>query len=223
MTRRLLRTSLVLLALVATTFIPLAAQADDATTQTPGVGVWPLEPDPDVVSGFDRPDAPWGSGHRGVDLAGRVGQSVRAAQGGTVTFAATIAGRGVVVIDHGGARTTYEPVTAAVAVGDAVSAGDPVGRLQLFGSHCFPRSCLHWGLLVADVYEDPLTLVGGGPVRLLPLTGPASSTSGLAPGNWAPSFQPTPLGSAGWFRSVRPAIAQRTWSGPGVSLPVGLP
>ena len=36
-------------------------------------GVWPLRPRPVVVSGFDPPAAPWGSGHRGVDLLGRAG------------------------------------------------------------------------------------------------------------------------------------------------------
>ena len=45
-----------------------------------------------------------------------------------------------------------------------------IGRLELFGSHCFPRACLHWGLIEGrDHYLDPLTLVGASPVRLLPL------------------------------------------------------
>ena len=59
-----------------------------------------------------------------------------------------------------------------VAVGDVVPAGAMIGRLQVFGSHCFPRSCLHWGLIEGrEHYLDPLTLVGAGPVRLLPLDG----------------------------------------------------
>ena len=36
-----------------------------------------------------------------------------------------------------------------------------------------PAACLHWGLIEGDgdarTYLDPLSLVGGGPVRLLPL------------------------------------------------------
>ncbi|CAN5205245.1 hypothetical protein BH18ACT9_BH18ACT9_21420 [soil metagenome] len=159
----------VALASLLLSLTPLATHADDSAAWAAGQGVWPLRPTPEVVSGFDRPDAPWAAGHRGVDLAGHVGQQVRASVAGTVTFAGMIAGRGVVVIDHGGARTTYEPVAAAVSVGTAVGAGAVLGRLTLFGSHCFPQSCLHWGLLVSDVYEDPLRLVGGGPVRLLPL------------------------------------------------------
>ena len=78
------------------------------------VGVWPLRPTPEVVAGFDPPDSPYGAGHRGVDLAGSVGQVVHTALAGRVTFAGSIAGRGVVVVDHGPTRTTYEPVTATV-------------------------------------------------------------------------------------------------------------
>jgi len=78
----------------------------------------------------------------------------------------------VVVVGHGSTRTTYEPVTATVGVGDRVDAGQVIGRLELFGSHCFPRWCLHWGLIEGrQHYLDPLTLVGAAPVRLLPLGG----------------------------------------------------
>ena len=141
------------------------------STPAPGEGVWPLSPEPGVVFAFDPPTSRWGPGHRGVDLAGSVGQPVRAAQAGSVSFAGRIAGRGVVVVTHGAVRTTYEPVAATVAVGDEVGAGDPIGRLELLGSHCLPRACLHWGLLRGATYLDPLTLVGAGPVRLLPWSG----------------------------------------------------
>ena len=74
---------------------------------------------------------------------------------------------------HGGRRTTYEPVVASVERGQAVAAGDVLGRLVVTDSHCFPAACLHWGLVEGDgdarTYLDPLSLVGGGPVRLLPL------------------------------------------------------
>lgn len=135
-------------------------------------GVWPLLPRPQVVRGFDPPSSRWGAGHRGVDLLGHAGQPVRSALGGTVTFAAPLAGRGVVVIEHGGLRTTYEPVRASVSVGDVVGAGGVIGTLRTAQSHCFPRACLHWGLRRGEDYLDPLTLVGAGPVRLLPLDAP---------------------------------------------------
>jgi murein DD-endopeptidase MepM/ murein hydrolase activator NlpD len=134
-------------------------------------GVWPLSPRPQLVSGFDPPATSWGAGHRGVDVLGHTGQPVHAALAGTVTFAARLAGRGVVVVDHGGVRTTYEPVNASVQSGDTVGKGDVIGVLQSTSSHCFPRACLHWGLRSPEAYLDPLTLVGAGPIRLLPFEG----------------------------------------------------
>lgn len=134
-------------------------------------GVWPLRPEPEVVAGFAPPAVAWAAGHRGVDLLARPGRQVRAAKAGTVTFAGRIAGRGVVVVSHGDTRTTYEPVAASVSRGEAVREGAVIGRLELLGSHCLPRACLHWGLIRGDAYLDPLTLVGRGPVRLVPWGG----------------------------------------------------
>lgn len=130
---------------------------------------WPLAPRPPVVAGFDPPSQTWSAGHRGVDLSGSVGQPVRSALDGEIAFAGTIAGRGVVVVRHGARRTTYEPVAATVRPGERVAAGSVIGTLQVGRSHCFPATCLHWGLREGDTYLDPLTLLGGGPVRLLPL------------------------------------------------------
>jgi len=86
-----------------------------------------------------------------------------------VTFAGPLAGRGVVVVDHGSTRTTYEPVSATIRRGEVVARGQPIGVLELSRSHCLPVACLHWGWIRGDTYLDPLLLVGGGPVRLLPL------------------------------------------------------
>jgi murein DD-endopeptidase MepM/ murein hydrolase activator NlpD len=142
--------------------LPAAAEPDP-------IGVWPLDPQPAVLAGFDPPDAPWLAGHRGVDLLGHAGQEVLAALAGRVTFAGMLAGRGVVVVLHGDTRTTYEPVTATVPVGQLVGRGEVIGRLDAAGSHCPPQVCLHWGWLRGEVYLDPLDLVGSGSVRLLPL------------------------------------------------------
>ncbi|HEX6249474.1 MAG TPA: M23 family metallopeptidase [Nocardioidaceae bacterium] len=149
-------------------------------------GVWPLDPAPAVVTGFDPPRSAYGSGHRGVDLAGREGQPVRAAAAGRVTFAGMLAGRGVVVVAHGTTRTTYEPVTATVRTGATVAAGARIGTLQSRASHCAPRVCLHWGLLEGETYLDPLTLLDEGPVRLLPLLTPGDGPGGRpdAGGRW---------------------------------------
>jgi murein DD-endopeptidase MepM/ murein hydrolase activator NlpD len=177
---RLLTVLLATLLLTSPTLLDAPVRAQTAPARE---GVWPLSPRPQVVGGFDPPATRWGAGHRGVDLLGHVGQRVRTSLGGTVTFAAPLAGRGVVVVDHGGVRTTYEPVSASVAVGDQLARGAVIGALQRASSHCFPRACLHWGLLRADAYLNPLTLVGAGPLRLLPLSG------GLPPG--VPLLVPT--------------------------------
>ena len=151
------------------TALLLAAALALPPSGTDPVGVWPLQPRPEVVHAFDPPDSPYGAGHRGVDLLGTAGQPVLAALPGSVTYAGPLAGRGVVVVDHGATRTTYEPVETTVAVGTPVAAGSPIGTLALAGSHCFPRACLHWGWIEGETYLDPLRLVGAGPVRLLPL------------------------------------------------------
>jgi murein DD-endopeptidase MepM/ murein hydrolase activator NlpD len=140
-----------------------------------------------------------------VDLRGTVGQRVRAARAGTVTFAGRLAGRGVVVVSHGDTRTTYEPVAASVDVGDRVRAGAAIGALELLGSHCLPAACLHWGLLEGERYLDPLTLVGAGPVRLLPwlgAAGPGPTGLGRAVGALVPQLPSwRPPGDTALFRA----------------------
>jgi murein DD-endopeptidase MepM/ murein hydrolase activator NlpD len=125
-----------------------------------------------------------------VDLAAHPVATVRSALPGTVRFTGTIAGRGVVVVGHGGTRTTYEPVRATVSVGDRVDAGRPIGVLEVAGSHCFPVACLHWGWLRGDTYLDPLLLVGAAPVRLLPQAG---LTRGASTGRRSTTTPASPL------------------------------
>ncbi len=173
--------------------------------------VWPLVPTPEVVGAFDPPDEPWLPGHRGVDLAGDPDQAVRAAGAAQVTFAGQIAGLGVIVLDHGALRTTYEPVHPTVDVGDTVAAGDVIGRLRTAGGHCLPATCLHWGLLRGTTYLNPLLLVGGGPVRLLPLSGPrlapGPTVTDPASGSSAPRIHATTSGIARWAASKSPESA----------------
>ena len=135
---------------------------------------WPLDPPVAVVAGFAAPAGPFAPGHRGVDLAGHVGEPVSSAAAGVVAFAGVVAGRGVVSVDHpGGLRTSYEPVTPTVAQGDQVGAGAVLGRLEAVGSHCPPSACLHWGLRRGETYLDPRSMLGAVRVRLLPVWGSA--------------------------------------------------
>jgi murein DD-endopeptidase MepM/ murein hydrolase activator NlpD len=173
----------VLVVLVVAVAVAVGAVGASATTGPTSEARWPLSPRPEVVDGFDPPAGPYGPGHRGVDLAGRPGQPVRAALPGRVTYAGRLAGRGVVVVDHGSTRTTYEPVAAAVNVGRYVDAGEVIGALEATRGHCWPATCLHWGLLRETEYLDPLSLLGPARVRLLPLDrGPValSPTAGPA-------------------------------------------
>lgn len=140
-------------------------------------GLWtaPLPGVLHVTRAFDPPASDYGAGHRGVDLAGRVGQEVLAAGAGVVLFAGRIAGRPVISVLHpGGLRTTYEPVEPSVAAGQAVARGSPIGTLAAGHAGCPAAACLHWGLRRGDVYLDPLALLRPMRVRLLPISvGPA--------------------------------------------------
>jgi murein DD-endopeptidase MepM/ murein hydrolase activator NlpD len=140
---------------------------------------WPLDGAPDVVRRFDPPPVPWEPGHRGVDLAASPGAVVHSAGGGVVSFAGRIAGRGVVTVAHaGGLRTTYEPVDAPAAVGTSVAAGDRIGVLAAGHPGCPVAACLHWGLRHGERYLDPLSLLGLGRVRLLPVQARSASRAG---------------------------------------------
>lgn len=134
---------------------------------------WPLRPRPPVTRLFDAPSPDWNRGHRGVDLAGASGQPVYAAAGGTVVFAADLAGRPLVSIAHpGGLRTSYEPVDPSVSPGQLVAAGSPLGVLRGGHSGCPAAACLHWGAMWGPAsradYVDPLGLLASTPIRLKP-------------------------------------------------------
>ncbi|MGC5168466.1 murein hydrolase activator EnvC family protein [Luteimicrobium sp. DT211] len=125
-----------------------------------------------VVRAFDPPAVRWGAGHRGVDLAAAVGDEVRAPAAGTVAFAGTVAGRGVLTLLHDdGLRSSFEPVTTTLHAGDRVGQGDPVATLDdaTPGGHCLPASCVHWGVRRGETYLDPMALVATEPIVLLPL------------------------------------------------------
>lgn len=152
----------------------LIAVFASATSALAASGVAPV-PGP-VVRGFDPPGQPWLAGHRGIDLLARPGTPVGAALAGQVTFAGLVAGRPVLVIDHGSTRTTYEPVQATVPVGTRVMPGQRVGTV-VAGHSCEGGSCLHLGWREGENYLDPSKLFEHSPVRLLPQSAEQLATS----------------------------------------------
>src|SRR5690606_31066246 len=108
----------------------------------------------------EAPPHRYGPGHRGIDVSAPEG-TVRAVEAGTVRFAGSVAGRPVLSILHAdGLISTYEPVTALVAEGDAVTAGQVVGQLWDGEPHCASGPCLHLGARRGQDYLDPLLLLG---------------------------------------------------------------
>jgi murein DD-endopeptidase MepM/ murein hydrolase activator NlpD len=141
-----------------------------ATAAPHGVWQWPFAGQPRVVKHFDPPDRPWLPGHRGIDLAGLVTSPVLAVDAGTVTYSGSIAGVGIVSVTHGdGIRSTYQPVSDRISRGAQVRAGDRIGQLGEFGSHCLLRACLHLGAVRGDRdYVNPLLFLQGWELSLLP-------------------------------------------------------
>jgi murein DD-endopeptidase MepM/ murein hydrolase activator NlpD len=141
---------------------------------TPAYGTysWPVRGQ--VIRQYDPPETPFGSGHRGIDIAAPLGTPVRAAQGGLVAFAGPVAGALFVSIDHpDGVRTTYSWLSEVRArAGDRVERGAIVG-LTGSGHPGMEPPHLHLGARYGGEYIDPMLLLGGGSVvglvRLAPL------------------------------------------------------
>jgi hypothetical protein len=165
-----------------------------------------------VLRAFDPPGTAFGSGHRGVDLDARPSEVVRAAAGGTVTFAGVIAGiRWVSVAHPDGVLTSYGPLAASpVRRGDVVRAGEPLAVLAPggHGDGAADRG-LHWGARRDGRYIDPLSLLDDAPAR----------PSLVGPGGWRAidhvvvPYEPWAggrwrgLGVAGSPRAERPGFA----------------
>lgn len=98
--------------------------------------------------------------HRGTDLRGKTGEPVFAMAAGKVAIAEAMYYEGnFVVIDHGGSVFTYymHLDDFAVREGDAVRAGDLIGRVGSSGLST--ASHLHVSLRILDVYVEPLSLL----------------------------------------------------------------
>lgn len=147
---------------------------DAAPLARPGLGAlgwqWPVRPVL-VDRPFVAPAHEYGPGHRGIDLRPTVDDGVRAPADGVVAFAGSVAGRGILTIDHGGGLvTTFEPVSTDLAAGAAVVRGAVVATLAI-GGHAEPGA-VHFGVRLDGAYINPMLLLGGVPrAVLLPCCG----------------------------------------------------
>lgn len=128
--------------------------------------LWPLAGPYRMDRLYAAPAQEYGSGHRGIDLLPLGPTSVRAPDDGVVAFAGSVAGRGIVTIDHGdGVVSTLEPVEPSVVEGAQVARGDVVGTLAV-GGHAEPGR-LHLGARRNGDYVNPLLFLGGVPRAVL--------------------------------------------------------
>ena len=150
-----MRRTLIALALIS--FVP--ALVGVPSVAWAGTWTWPVNGP--VVQGFDPPASPYGSGHRGIDIAAPVGTTVTAPAAGTVSFAGRVAGHLFITLDHGaGLESTYSWVTSvAVAKGEPVSAGDVIATTGS-GHPTGSTPHLHIGVKLHDAYVDPLLYLG---------------------------------------------------------------
>ena len=139
---------------------------------TSGTWAWPVVGP--VIGSFDPPETPFGSGHRGVDIAAPFGTVVIAPEPGIVAFAGKVGGELFVTLDHGaGLTSTYSWLSSAlVRKGDSV----PRGAAIALSGRGHPDSSvphLHFGVRRDGVYLDPLSFLGPPSVsefiRLAPL------------------------------------------------------
>src|SRR5262245_8280806 len=113
---------------------------------------WPV--DGPVVRSFSVGDNPYAGGqHRGVDLSGAAGTPVRAAAAGTVSFAGSVPGNGLVVTvrtSDGYAVTHAQLGSLLVDEGRVVAEGDTVGTVGTSAEADTPDPHVHLGIRVAS-------------------------------------------------------------------------
>lgn len=143
-----MRRTLVVLAVVLSV-IPAAPARATGSWTWPVIGA--------VIRGFDPPGSPYGSGHRGIDVAATVGTLVRAPESGVIIFAGNVGGRLFVTIDHGGGILSTCSFLSALLVhnGDLVLQGQTIA-LSGTGHLGDTTPNVHFGVRLNGEYVDPL-------------------------------------------------------------------
>jgi murein DD-endopeptidase MepM/ murein hydrolase activator NlpD len=125
------------------------------TARATGSWTWPVTGA--VIRGFDPPDTPYGSGHRGIDIAATVGTLVRAPAAGVITFAGNVGGHLFVTIDHGGGFLSTCSFLSALLVheGDLATRGQGIA-LSGTGHIGDVTPNVHLGIRLNGEYVDPI-------------------------------------------------------------------
>ena len=103
----------------------------------------------------------WGSTHTGLDIATASGTSIKAASGGTVTYAGWKGSYGnLVVVSHGNGIQTYYAHCSSLLVssGETVSAGQLIAKVGSTGRSTGPH--LHFEIRVNGSAINPQSYIG---------------------------------------------------------------
>jgi murein DD-endopeptidase MepM/ murein hydrolase activator NlpD len=149
-----------LLAVCCLSFVLCAAAMIRAAPAASASGTWTWPVVGPVIRGYDLPESPYGSGHRGIDIAAVVGTTVVSAAPGIVSFAGPVGGALFVSVDHGaGVVSSYSFLSVVdVHKGDVVAEAAPVGRSGT-GHPGITPAHLHFGVRVDGAYADPMSFL----------------------------------------------------------------
>ncbi|MCH9815615.1 MAG: M23 family metallopeptidase [Actinomycetia bacterium] len=131
-------------------------------SQVPNL-TWPTSAH--VIRDFAPPWPDWLPGHRGLDLAASKGERVRTPQRGVLVWKGRPGGTPTVVVQHGAARASYQPVSTDLPLFTALAPAQAIGIVRQGTGHCV--ACLHWGLRIGERYLDPRLLLGDASARLV--------------------------------------------------------
>ncbi|MDF1523204.1 MAG: LysM peptidoglycan-binding domain-containing protein [Trueperaceae bacterium] len=121
--------------------------------------VWPLVGQITSRFGYRRLVVSRSNMHYGLDIDGEIGDPIRSATEGTITFSGWRGGFGnLVVVTQGETEYLYAHASALlVQEGQSVSAGQPIARVGATGT--VTGSHLHFEIRVAGTAVDPLPIL----------------------------------------------------------------